>query len=157
MIVLNFLILDKVIQYRKKQSDNTDQRRMTSNEGQSQNDFCQDNNSNFSQNTNCCETRDDISINDSSEDYYATVKQESTVLQKADSSYNAERNRTSRKRSISVNSEGSVEKLSKTEDMEPKEKTPEQLFGDLVAVLLSKKPEKYRNMYMIEIMQVLAK
>lgn len=153
-----------MIQYRKKQSDGTDQRRMTSNENSNstikerrRKNFCQDNNSNSSQNEYSCEMGDDTLMNDSSSDYSIVVKQESTVLQKADSSRNTERVRASRKRSTSINSDGSVEKLSKTEEVDVKEKTSEQLFGDLVAVLLSKKPEKYRNIYMIEIMQVLSK
>ncbi|XP_018565079.1 uncharacterized protein LOC108906332 isoform X2 [Anoplophora glabripennis] len=154
--------LDKVIQYRKKQSDsNTDQKRSTCvnfyPKERKQNESSQDSNSSFSQNAYCCEMEDDTLMNDSSNDYHAIIKQECTVLQKADSSFHSENNGASRKRCISVNSEASAEKLSKNEDTEIKEKSPEQLFGDLVAVLLSKKPEKYRNIYMIEIMQVLSK
>lgn len=51
-----------------------------------------------------------------------------------------------------------VEKRLKTEDISNEAtKSPEQLFGDLVAAILSKKPEKERSLIMVEIMTVLSK
>ncbi|KAJ8944168.1 hypothetical protein NQ314_009530 [Rhamnusium bicolor] len=158
----DMIFLDKVIQYRRKQSDSDfDNKRTSYNDNTSmynnfqpilprQNEVSQESAYNY-------ETGDDNSMNDSSSDYPTLVKQENPVYQLADSSYAAGQQSSLRKRSTSINSEPSIEKKSKTEETDQKEKTPEQLFGDLVAAMLSKKPEKNRNLYMIEIMTVLSK
>ncbi|XP_076259033.1 uncharacterized protein LOC143195627 [Rhynchophorus ferrugineus] len=155
--------LDKVIQYRRKQSEI----KMNFNDGIGGLGInLYDSNyvhvkSNFD--------TDDNSYTDSSNDFLNIVKEENIVQQLADSSYPAVSHGRPRERSASSNSEVPSEKRTKTEETDSQnvktdvkcnelsEKTPEQLFGDLVASLLTKKPEHQRNLYMIEIMRVLSK
>ncbi|KAJ8977635.1 hypothetical protein NQ317_003613 [Molorchus minor] len=156
--------LDKVIQCRKKADNDPDYRNAhhdsTFNNFHralpQQNDTSQES-ENYTSNSYNYEPGDDNSLNDSLSDYTTLIKQEnseSTVFQIADSSYSHQG--SSRKRSSSINSE-TIDKRLKSGDTEPKQKTPEQLFGDLVAAMLTKKPENDRNLYMIEIMTVLSK
>ncbi|XP_066259433.1 uncharacterized protein [Euwallacea similis] len=146
--------LDKVIQYRKKQNDlpgHCNSSRPTRGSYQD------------SSYIKCSTDGEDYSYTDSSNDFLSIVKEESAVQQVADSSFGCKR-----PRQTSVSSYGgeqSSEKQGRFEEGESSkartetssEKTPEQLFGNLVASLLSKKPENQRNLYMIEIMTLLSK
>ncbi|KAJ8942312.1 hypothetical protein NQ318_005304 [Aromia moschata] len=159
---MNFL--DKVIQYRKKHSEGdpdykckpyNDNRYNFQSSFLHQSELSLESENNYPQKLQHYETGDDNSLNDSSNDYPMTFKEEhATVLQVADSSYS---HQPLRKRSTSVNSDAVVDKRPKCEETEATQRTPEQLFGDLVAAMLTKKPEKDRNLYMIEIMTVLSK
>ncbi|CAH1127416.1 unnamed protein product [Ceutorhynchus assimilis] len=140
--------LDNVIQYRRKQNEIYS--------GDSMPGFSRYNNNYRNPDyIKCNESLEDHSYTDSSNDFLAIVKEENTVQQMADSSFPSP-NYNKRFRQNSVSSYGEEKKL-KPEESETKDKTPEQLFGDLVASLLAKKPESQRNLYMIEIMTVLSK
>ncbi|RZC37019.1 uncharacterized protein BDFB_008728 [Asbolus verrucosus] len=136
--------LDKVIQYRRKNCE-PDMTYRSQNLQESSFHF---NHSN--------EIYDDSSVNDSSSnDFMPTVKSEECDMQ--DSSYDSGTGTASsgRKRSASDNSESSAEKRERVE--EAPQKTPEVMFGELVAAMLAKKTERDKNVAMIEIMKVLTK
>ncbi|XP_030753419.1 uncharacterized protein LOC115880351 [Sitophilus oryzae] len=160
---LNFL--DKVIQYRRKQSD----LKMDYGDCMPAPSLTPYQERAYAQIKYNFDT-DDTSFTDSSNDFLHAVKEENIVQQVADSSYNSFSCKKTRERSASANSEApSDKKVRRDEEQattsrnnevkksETVEKSPEQLFGDLVASLLCKKPESQRNLYMIEIMTVLSK
>lgn len=105
---------------------------------------------------------DSSSINDSSNDLIVNIKEENSNIQIPDSSNTSCTNRQLNvKRSSNEQCDNMNEKRLKIDSeqgtsCEPK-KTAEQLFGDLVAALLSKKPERERNTAMIDIMTILSK
>ncbi|XP_023023809.2 uncharacterized protein [Leptinotarsa decemlineata] len=153
--------LDKVIQYRKKQSDDTHYQKTNSEiirnnsppsmTTQQATSHLLERKNNFSQITLNYETEDESSLNESND---FGVKEESMAIEVADSSCYSN---TTRKRLSSTHSEAASEKREKTDDTVRNPKSPEDLFGDLVAAMLTRKPEKDRNFYMIEIMRVLSK
>ncbi|KAH0819393.1 hypothetical protein GEV33_003399 [Tenebrio molitor] len=99
---------------------------------------------------------DDNSINDSSSnDFIPAVKSEDFGCDMQDSSYDSGTASSGRKRSASDNSESSIDKRERVEDVT--EKSPEAMFGELVAAMLAKKTERDKNIAMIEIMKVLTK
>lgn len=169
--------LDKVIQYRRKQNDfvMNHNNAPTTNNSKYSNKHQPDNFSGYQDNSNysyirCNADVDDYGYTDSSNDFLNIVKEENTV-QQADSSFNSPTSSNKRLRDNSVGSYGDSvsekrvrseekpvnSKIPVDKESAPNEKTPEQLFGDLVASLLSKKPENQRNLFMIEIMTVLSK
>ncbi|CAH0551257.1 unnamed protein product [Brassicogethes aeneus] len=107
---------------------------------------------------------EDNSYNDSSNDF--TIKEElrenfdlnlQKSYQKPDSSLSST---AARKRTSSETSETPplVIDIKKQKNPEPpEEQTPEKLFGDLVVLMLRKKPEAERNLAMNEIMKILFK
>ncbi|EFA06852.1 hypothetical protein TcasGA2_TC009795 [Tribolium castaneum] len=97
---------------------------------------------------------DDNSMNSSSNDFIPTVKSEDFGCDMQDSSYDSGTASSGRKRSASDNSESSYEKREKVEEIQ---KSPEAMFGELVAAMLAKKTERDKNIAMIEIMKVLTK
>jgi len=159
--------LDKVIQYRRKQSDffgGAQEKNRHPSESLRSHQSYDDVSTDY--NHIRCNTTEDNSNHNSSNNFLSIVKEESSVVQRADSSYNTRHGAYSKKPrrdSVSSNSEtiGSEKRLRVDEGFSPleckPEKSPEQLFGDLVASLLSKKPENQRNLYMIEVMTVLSK
>lgn len=138
--------LDKVIQYRKKQKNYDDHWMSQDHPTISAEAIF---GASFSNNWKFHEVNDNsLNTNENSEDIMMhDIKQEynSDV---PDSSYESD---STRKRSMSIHSENSDSKRSKSE-----EKSPEKLFGDLVASLLLRKSENDRQRMMIEIMKVLA-
>lgn len=149
----DMVFLDKVIQYRRKQGDYPP--------GHHSEAFHRNPSYNEGSYIQCNTDGEEYNYTDSSNDFLSIVKEESAVLQVADSS-----NACKRLRAPSVGSYGEhSEKKSKFDEcgessksvVANSEKTPEQLFGDLVTSLLTKKPENQRNLYMIEIMRVLSK
>ncbi|CAG9813401.1 unnamed protein product [Phaedon cochleariae] len=162
--------LDRVIQFRKKLSDHdhnpkdpfldnlqTSKHFPTYPKHSDTSHFPQETDSSFSQLHYSYETADDSSMNDSSNDYMVQVKSENTTIEVPDSSFSSKS--SPRKRGGSVNSEVFSEKKSKTEvpGRSASPRSPEELFGELVGAMLSRKPECDRNRYMIEIMTVLSK
>ncbi|XP_060534106.1 uncharacterized protein LOC132706655 [Cylas formicarius] len=162
--------LDKVIQYRRKQTDFCLKLNLGANSHRVEHyhNHLQKNSSQESSHSRINNKYDDENIYTDSSNDYAGIKEEAAVQQVADSSYN-DTSYYKRQRSNSINSEPLPEKRYKSEETycslrmfdknsaNATQKTAEQLFGDLVASLLSKKPERERNLYMIEIMTVLAK
>ncbi|XP_050300950.1 uncharacterized protein LOC126739346 [Anthonomus grandis grandis] len=132
--------LDRVIQYRRKQSELYPQLPGSSNS--------------YSYIHCNLDEDNDHSYTDTSNDFIAMVKEESTTVQQmADSSYGSKRSRA-----VSTESYGEEKRVRMEGPANAQgAKTPEQLFGDLVASLLMKKPESERNMYMIQVMTVLSK
>lgn len=125
-----------------------------------------------------CSGSDDNSLNDSSSDFIIKVEAEipdsshnsaevaqnktdypapqvrTTSYQKPDSSYVNSNDSSDRKTSQSENSEPEPKRI-KYESAE--ENTPEKLFGNLVVLMLMRKPEAERNLAMVEIMKILSK
>lgn len=158
----DMVFLDKVIQYRRKQGDYPPGHHGEGSGALHRNSYpsYHHNEGSYIQ---CNTDGEEYNYTDSSNDFLSIVKEESAVLQVADSS-----NACKRLRAPSVGSYGEHSSEKKTKFNEcgessksvianNSEKTPEQLFGDLVTSLLTKKPENQRNLYMIEIMRVLSK
>ncbi|ENN81388.1 uncharacterized protein LOC109546904 [Dendroctonus ponderosae] len=165
----DLVFLDKVIQYRRKHSDLY----MSHGSESSRKNYLDhmpgyhegNSSSNYSY-IRCNVDADDYNYTDSSNDFLNIVKEESTVQQVADSSYSSPMAKRQREPSVGSYGDSAVDKKIRTQEnpfeKEPAgksrtERTPEQLFGDLVVSLLSKKPESRRNLYMIDIMTVLSK
>ncbi|KAK9886640.1 hypothetical protein WA026_017561 [Henosepilachna vigintioctopunctata] len=90
--------------------------------------------------------REENSLQGPPTNFFMQVKQE--VADVADSSYDSEG--SSKKRRLSINSSYSHKQVIQG-------KSPEELFGELVASLLTRKSEGDRHTAMVEIMKVLAK
>ncbi|KAG5890208.1 hypothetical protein JTB14_028750 [Gonioctena quinquepunctata] len=154
--------LDKVIQYRKKLTDDIQYQKPTNFENQHNSYSTMEIQSAIQHQTHesdssCSQTPytyDENSLNEFSNDFSMNIKEENTVIEVADSSYYSN---ALRKRSTSTSSEVSPSKKPKCDDTRHNLRAPEELFGDLVAAMLARKPEKDRNLYMIEIMTVLSK
>lgn len=132
------MISDKVIQYRKKNCEPD----ITVYTSPSDENFSFHN------------SFDDNSIHDSSSnDISPIVKTEEFNCDIQDSSFDSGTGSSERKRSTSYNSEEVPEKREKI--TETYSRTPEEMFGELVAVMLAKKAERDKNIAMIEIMKVL--
>ncbi|KAJ3649898.1 hypothetical protein Zmor_021615 [Zophobas morio] len=141
--------LDKVIQYRRKNFDPEISYRSLNPLPEPSYQF-RYNSSN--------DIYDDNSIHDSSSnDLNVSVKSEDLGCDEVrDSCYDSGTSSSGRKRSASdANSDTSLEKREKNEDV--MQKSPESMFGELVAAMLAKKTEKDKNIAMIEIMKVLTK